>query len=62
MRIGNNLSFIMRQEDTKMIQKYVYGHPINTDAVVMEIPERRETLSVMELTESDGVRLCCRME
>ncbi len=45
-----------------MIQKYVYGHPINTDAVVMEIPERRETLSVMELTESDGVRLCCRME
>lgn len=45
-----------------MIKKYVFGRPVKTDAVVMEIPESKEELSVMELTESDGIRLCCRME
>lgn len=45
-----------------MIQKYVFGQPVNTDAVVLDIPESQEEFSVMELTESDGIRLCCRME
>lgn len=45
-----------------MIKKYVFGRPVKTDAVVMEIPESKEAFSVMELTEADGIRLCCRME
>lgn len=40
-----------------MIKKYVFGRPVKTDAVVMELPESKEELSVMELTESDGIRL-----
>ena len=50
------------QEDENMIRKYVFGQPVSTDAVVMDIPEYREEFSAMELTtESDGVRLCCQM-
>lgn len=45
-----------------MIQKYVFGQPVNTDAVVLDIPESQEEFPVMELTESDGIRLSCRME
>ncbi len=44
-----------------MIKKYVFGQPVCTDAVVMNIPESGDAFSVMELTESDGVKLCCRM-
>lgn len=44
-----------------MIKKYIFGRPVKTDAVVMDIPESQEKLSVMELTESDGIRLSCGM-
>lgn len=45
-----------------MIKKYMFGRPVKTDAVVMDIPESQDKISVMELTESEGIRLCCRMD
>ena len=44
-----------------MIKKYVFGTPAGTDAVVMDIPESKDAFSVMELTKSNGIRLCCHM-
>ena len=44
-----------------MIKKYVFGTPAGTDAVVMDIPESKDAFSAMELTKSNGIRLCCHM-
>ncbi len=44
-----------------MIKKYIFGQPVDTEAVVMDIPVSQEEISVMKLTESDGIMLCCGM-
>ncbi|MCI9546645.1 MAG: alpha-glucosidase [Lachnospiraceae bacterium] len=46
-----------------MICKYVFGKPVETGAVVMEIPESAQKLEVMHLTKVDaGVQLSCQMD
>lgn len=46
-----------------MIFKHIFGKPIETCAVVMEIPESTETLTGMQIRETkDGMELRCRME
>ncbi|MGN1377480.1 MAG: TIM-barrel domain-containing protein, partial [Dorea sp.] len=46
-----------------MICKYVFGHPMDTHAVVAEMSESKRELSVMqaEMTEN-SIRLFCHME
>lgn len=46
-----------------MICKYVFGKPVETGAVVMEIPESEQRLERMHLTTTEaGVQLSCRMD
>lgn len=46
-----------------MIKKFVFGQPIDTGAVVMEIPEETETFSLLHLEETkEGILLSCSLE
>lgn len=46
-----------------MIFKYIFGQPMETGAVVMEVSEGARPFSLMQLTESeDGVQLYSRMD
>ena len=46
-----------------MIRKYIFGEPIETGAVVMELPECEQGITVMDLeVKDDMVRLSCRMD
>ena len=45
-----------------MIYKYVFGQPIETQAVVMEVPKSEHELSVMKVeVQEDAIRLSCQM-
>ena len=59
-RLNDELSF---QEGKNMIRKYIFGEPIETGAVVMELPECEQGITVMDLeVKDDMVRLSCRMD
>lgn len=46
-----------------MIQKYVFGQPLETGAVICQIAECSQPFSLMQLSETEtGVQLSCRME
>ena len=46
-----------------MIRKYVFGEPIETGAVVMELPECDQEIAVMDLeVKEEMIRLSCRMD
>ncbi|MEO2238234.1 TIM-barrel domain-containing protein [Dorea sp. YH-dor226] len=46
-----------------MICKYVFGHPMDTHAVVMEVSESKQELTLMQAeVKEDAIRLSCRME
>lgn len=45
-----------------MIYRYVFGQPIETQAVVMEVPKSEHELSVMKVeVQEDAIRLSCQM-
>ena len=46
-----------------MIEKYSFGQPLETGAVVRKIPQSTRPFHLMQLTESsDGIELCCQMQ
>ena len=46
-----------------MIKKYVFGQPLETGAVVMQIPTCEQEISVMQLeVKENEIRLCCKMD
>lgn len=46
-----------------MIEKYIFGQPLETGAVVRAIPQSGKQFQLMQLAESDtGIELSCRMD
>lgn len=46
-----------------MIEKYIFGQPLDTGAVVRTIPQSGQPFHLMQLAESDaGIELSCRMD
>lgn len=51
------------KEELIVIEKYSFGQPLETGAVVRKIPQSTQPFHLMQLTESsDGIELCSQMQ
>ncbi len=51
------------KEELIVIEKYSFGQPLETGAVVRKMPQSTQPFHLMQLTESsDGIELCCQMQ